>query len=249
MFSTRLVACAVALLAMAATATFAASGVPGQIQQLPGNAGCLSEFDSEGACKATAFLQGPSSACGLARRPGRLCRQLQRQRRCCVLPQPDRRALTSSPTRKDASARRLRAALPAARFEGVTDVAVSPDGRDVYAAASKANAVDAFARGSNGALSQLAGSAGCTSQDGSDGGCATGAGLTSPFAVVVSSDGRNVYAVGQQRRHCVLPGVIRRADGDPVHHGTSARYGREFRCCGDNVFDRVWRSRRSAMSR
>jgi DNA-binding beta-propeller fold protein YncE len=76
---------------------------------------------------------------------------------------------------------------------GLGSVTISPDGRFVYAASANANAVLVFARdASDGSLRQLDGTAGCVEDKGGDG-CATGLGLHSAVAVIVSPDGRHLY--------------------------------------------------------
>ena len=79
-------------------------------------------------------------------------------------------------------------------LDGVSAVAVSRDSKSVYATASSANAVVAFARGANGALRELPGAAGCVSDGGNGGTCTSGRSLLGPQALVVSPDGRNIYA-------------------------------------------------------
>ena len=56
------------------------------------------------------------------------------------------------------------------------------------------NAVTAFSRDPlTGSLNQLPGGSGCVSQDGTGGFCTNGRGLSLPYSVAVSPDGRNVY--------------------------------------------------------
>ncbi len=75
---------------------------------------------------------------------------------------------------------------------GVTSVAVSPDGKSVYAA-TFSDAVVRFDRNTaTGALSEPPGAAGCISQTGA-GPCADGHALKSPVSVTVSPDGKSVY--------------------------------------------------------
>jgi DNA-binding beta-propeller fold protein YncE len=90
-----------------------------------------------------------------------------------------------------------------------TAVAVSPDGKHVYATAFGSNAASVFARdASTGRLRQLPGVAGCVSEDGTaglygqPGNCTDGRNLVGTFGVTVSPDGKNVYvATGFDIRH------------------------------------------------
>ncbi|HSS37895.1 MAG TPA: YncE family protein [Polyangia bacterium] len=76
---------------------------------------------------------------------------------------------------------------------GVNSLALSPDGRNVYATARGSDAVTAFQRNpSTGALRQLPGSAGCWSGLPIPG-CGQGRAVVGPDVLVASPDGRNVY--------------------------------------------------------
>ena len=80
---------------------------------------------------------------------------------------------------------------------GPGDVAVSPDGLNVYSSAGDANgSLAIFSRNrTTGALTQLAGQTGCISSTGNGGACATGIAMASLVDVTVSPDGKSVYAV------------------------------------------------------
>jgi mannan endo-1,4-beta-mannosidase len=76
---------------------------------------------------------------------------------------------------------------------GAQSVAVSPDGKTVYATSYASNAVARFNRNTTtGAIIQPAGTAGCVSETGA-GTCVDGRGLDYPTSVAVSPDGKSVY--------------------------------------------------------
>jgi DNA-binding beta-propeller fold protein YncE len=82
-------------------------------------------------------------------------------------------------------------------LDGAFDLAVSPDGRNVYVASYESDALAVFNRSFFGALTQSSGAAGCVSDTGTGGECADGVALDGIRGVTVSPDGRNVYAVGE----------------------------------------------------
>jgi fibronectin-binding autotransporter adhesin len=78
-------------------------------------------------------------------------------------------------------------------LNGPNSVAVSPDGRNVYATSLVSDAVAIFRRNrSTGALTQARGSAGCIAGRAIPG-CASGRALDGPDVVTISPYGRNVY--------------------------------------------------------
>ena len=104
-------------------------------------------------------------------------------------------------------------------FVGSHAVAISPDGRNVYVAASDANAIAVFARDPRtGALRQRRGIAGCIAAAGADG-CAKARSLTGPNSVAVSGDGKTVYATAFESdavavlRRDRATGALRQAKG------------------------------------
>jgi DNA-binding beta-propeller fold protein YncE len=78
-------------------------------------------------------------------------------------------------------------------LDGPNSVAVSPDGRSVYATSRASNSISVFQRDpKSGALTQLPASAGCIAGAPIPV-CAAGRALVGPDVVVVSPDGENVY--------------------------------------------------------
>ena len=82
---------------------------------------------------------------------------------------------------------------------GPVDLAISPDGRYVYTAASTGDAVAILRRDrATGVLTQSLTRAGCISQSGGGGRCVRGRGLDEVWGIALSPDGRNLYAVSSK---------------------------------------------------
>jgi DNA-binding beta-propeller fold protein YncE len=103
-------------------------------------------------------------------------------------------AARSAPTKGCGRARALEGPGP---FMGSRAVAVSADGRNVYVASSRSNAIAIFRRNpGNGALSQPAGAGGCIASKAAEG-CARAIGLGGVNSLALSPDGRNLYATAR----------------------------------------------------
>ncbi|HET9671673.1 MAG TPA: beta-propeller fold lactonase family protein, partial [Actinomycetota bacterium] len=77
---------------------------------------------------------------------------------------------------------------------GPRQIAVSPDGANLYFPASGSQSVAVFSRdASTGRLDQLPGLDGCVSESGANGACADGVALAGARGVAVSPDGEHVY--------------------------------------------------------
>ena len=77
-------------------------------------------------------------------------------------------------------------------LDGAASVTVGPDGKNAYVASATSNAVAAFDRGADGALTQKPGPAGCSSDAGAAP-CADATALINASSVTVSPDGRSTY--------------------------------------------------------
>jgi DNA-binding beta-propeller fold protein YncE len=82
-------------------------------------------------------------------------------------------------------------------FLGSRAIAVSPDGKNVYVASSRSNAIAVFARNArSGVLRQPQGTYGCVAAKGA-GGCGGAVGLYGPNSVALSPDGHYLYATSR----------------------------------------------------
>ena len=199
---------ALAMLALPAAA-LAAPKPPGQspaasagtLTQLPGKRGCLVDSSkSHGSCGTARALQGPGPFMGsraiaispdgddvyVASSKSDAIAIFARNRKTGALRQPQGSA--GCVAAKGASG-----CGTAVGLDGPNSLAISPDGRYLYATSRTANSVTIFRRSrSSGALAQLAPGVGCVAGVPLPG-CAPGRALVGPDVVVVSPDGRNVY--------------------------------------------------------
>jgi DNA-binding beta-propeller fold protein YncE len=100
------------------------------------------------------------------------------------------RNATTGALRQVGCVRAVRTCVSARALSGAAAIALSPDGANAYVAASGSDSVVMLKRDTaTGVLAQL----GCISDDGHDRLCTTGNALRGADALVVSSDGRQVY--------------------------------------------------------
>jgi fibronectin-binding autotransporter adhesin len=174
---------------------------PGTLAQLPGSGGCLVDRSrSRPGCAPVRALAGPGPFIG--------------SRAVAIDPTGKNVYVASSRSnaiaifRRDGHTGKLTQAsgtggciaaggaggcARALGLVGPNSVAVSPDGRNVYATSLKSDAVAVFARDrTTGALTQARHGRGCLSEA-TTSGCTTGRALDGPDVVIVSPDGKNVY--------------------------------------------------------
>jgi DNA-binding beta-propeller fold protein YncE len=170
------------------------------LAQLPGDAGCLSASGSGGACASGAPLDGAFAV--TVSPDGRNVYVAAHTSGTVVV--FDRDVATGALTRKVGIAGCVSDSGNGGECaNGVAmvhplDVAVSPDGRNVYVAAALSDAVAIFDRDlETGAITQKPGLAACVSRTGTGGACAVGRMLFQTYALAVSPEGSNVYVTAQ----------------------------------------------------
>jgi DNA-binding beta-propeller fold protein YncE len=183
-------------------ATASALAATGDLTQLPGTAGCVSDTGTAGACADGKALDNPGS---VAVSPDSnnvyvaSSRAIAAFRRDTTTRKLTQLAGTAGCVSEDGSGG---ACADGKALDSPWSVAVSPDGKNVYVASWRRNvpdshAVAVFARDSTtGELTQLPGTAGCISQNGSAGACTDGRVLLGARSVAVSPEGKNVYVAG-----------------------------------------------------
>jgi DNA-binding beta-propeller fold protein YncE len=197
----------VAFTVSAAAAAKPVSPPKGALAQLKGKAGCVSVAARTGCTSAhaiagaslialsphgrNAYVATASGLAVLRRNPTTLALGQLAGPAGCITPTGAGGACSKSHGKVETSS------------ENTAALAVSPDGRDVYAlgAVGSGSAILSFARDAQtGALTQLSGSAGCAA-DSAVAGCATGialdklGGMGDNGGLIVSPDGRNVYVL------------------------------------------------------
>jgi len=179
-----------------AVVAYSRNATTGALTRLAGTSGCISDTGTSGACVDGLELWG---AGGIAMSPddlnvyvtsawGNTVAVLSRNATTGALTQLAGTAACVSLTGTGGSCGTGTA------LNGASAVTVSPDGRNVYVAATFADAVVAFARNATtGALTQESGTSGCVSETGTSGACTDGRALDGARGLVVSPDGKDVY--------------------------------------------------------
>jgi DNA-binding beta-propeller fold protein YncE len=183
----------------------------GELTQLGGTAGCVSEDGSGGACKNGKALFDPESVAVSADGKNVYVGSATSHavavfRRDATTGELSQLVGMAGCTSDDGTGG---ACTDGRALAQPHSVVVSADGKTVYVA-SLENAVAIFARNAtSGRLTQLTGTAGCVSDDGT-GGCADGTALFGAFTVAASPDGTSVYVASD------FGGAVAIFDRDPV---------------------------------
>jgi 6-phosphogluconolactonase (cycloisomerase 2 family) len=177
-----------------AVAVFSRNAKTGELTQLSGIAGCVSEGGTGGACADGKGLIGANSVAVsgkhvyVASNASNAVAVFSRNAKTGELTQVSGVAGCVSETGTGG------ACADGKGLIGANSVAASPDGEHLYVASNISNAVAVFSRDvKTGELTQLSGIGGCVSEDGTDGDCIDGKALDGAFAVIVSPDGRHIY--------------------------------------------------------
>lgn len=180
----------------------AAAAASGRLVQLPGERGCLVDRSVKaGSCGVARALKGAgpfmgSRAIAVSADGSNVYVASSRSDAIAIFVRNRRTgALRQLPGRGGCvAAKGSGGCARAVGLDGPNSVALSPEGRFLYATSRGANSVTAFRRNSStGALTQLAPGSGCVSGIPIPG-CAAGRALVAPDVVAVSPDGANVYA-------------------------------------------------------
>lgn len=178
-----------------AVAVFARNGDTGALTQLPEPYGCISQSGSGGRCTQGKALDGARSV--VVSKDGRFVYVASEQSRAVAVFVRDRRtgALTQLAGEEGCVANNgsIEMCTQAVGLGGPTSLAISPNGKFVYAVSAVSDELAVLARDrKTGAL----GSVHCIKDDGSIV-CEPAVALRQPFSVTVSPDSKHVYVAAR----------------------------------------------------
>jgi DNA-binding beta-propeller fold protein YncE len=192
-------ACAIAVPLLLALSTAADAPAATNLSQVQGPAGCVTEADLGGQCEDGRGLVGSNAIAFSPDEQNAYVASATFDSVSILTLQADGSlAQVPSPTSCFDSLEAVYTDCDNARqLGGASDVAVSPDGANVYVAAPDDSAVVIFDRDpGTGALSLSAAPDGCVNADGSNS-CVAGRALIDSSAVVISPDGKNAYVASE----------------------------------------------------
>src|SRR5215211_2830953 len=170
----------------------------GEVTQKAGTAGCVSETGSGGVCQDGVALDGVDAIRVSPDGRNAYTGAFAGIGGVAIFDrEPTTGALAQKPGTSGCVASSGSDCKPGVRLSSVVDVAVSPDGLNVYAVSLFGEALLSFDRDqTTGELTQKAGPAGCTTET-AVAGCTDGTALKLASGVAVSHDGLNVYVASQ----------------------------------------------------
>jgi 6-phosphogluconolactonase (cycloisomerase 2 family) len=202
-------------------AAFSRNRATGELSQLPGAQGCLNTDGSQGCTAARAIRQPLMVAFSphgdhayVAQGLGGGIASFTRDRATGELSQlPGAQGCISADP--------VEGCTHGHDFDQVSMIAVTPDGRNVYAPDPQSDGVTVLARdGTSGSLSQLGGRTGCVGHGGNF--CSSHRFLLEPISVAISSDGLSIYLAGDQSN---VIGVLCRNPTSGTLHQLMGRAG------------------------
>jgi DNA-binding beta-propeller fold protein YncE len=230
----RLLILALALTAVASAAPAAHASSPGALVQLPGLDACISDAGADnarGIANECRDGQAMNEVTSLALSPdGRSAYAVGFFGGLSIMARdPASGALTPLGCVRGTGGIDGGAACSVrATLGDLTDVLVSPDGKNVYVASE--NGIDVFSRDpATGLLSNPPGKAACISEDGSKGACVDGKVLDEPNSLAISPDGKFLYSADGRGGVAVL----RRAADGSLSQSTDPQAG----CITQDGFD------------
>jgi DNA-binding beta-propeller fold protein YncE len=223
-----------------ALSVFARNRRTGALRQLPGVEGCLSQLPGGGCFDGRALNEPVAVAVSPnGRRVYVAGRRFPSA--VAVLTRAADGSITQAAGTAGCTAYRGSDGCASARaMRSPEGLAVSPDGRTVFVAAMRSNAVVALRRGPQG-LAQPDGAAGCIAMSTVEG-CARGHALKGPVDLAISPDGRSVYVAASESdtvaslRSDSLTGALSQPGGKPGCLRQSGSRG----CARGRTLDEVW---------
>jgi DNA-binding beta-propeller fold protein YncE len=178
-----------------AIAIFSRNRKTGVLTQPEGQAGCVSA-DSSLGCAPAVGLEGPASVAVSPDGATVYSASVDSDSLTAFSRDSRTGALTQLPGSGGCVSELSIAGCGAGRgLDGADTVAVSPDGKNVYAGAFQGSAIAVFDRDGSGALTQPPDEPGCLTAAATPG-CATAAGIKAVESLTVSPDGSRVFAAG-----------------------------------------------------
>ena len=219
----------VASVASSAVTAFARDPGSGALVQLAAPAGCVSNAAAAGCGVALglggAFALAASPDGAFIYAAGSTTNSIAVLRRDPATGALAQVAAPATPCVRDGG----QGCTPARALKVPVALAISPDGRFLYAVANESDSIAVFARDiATGSLSQLAGYFGCV-KNGASGTCATGRALDGPSALAISDDGASLVvasstsdAIAIFARDAATGGLTQLAGNNGCFHDTGA---------------------------